>query len=228
MSQKEKRKSFSGFAQGLWKKGDKKEASPEPASKETTEEAVVVEAPAEPAPVVEAPAATEETPATETPATETKTEKPNKRGSIFANLLPKNMVKTTLTNGEASESTPAPVISEPDATEPPTTDAELAEVKPVTPKKDTLTRRLTSGFKSLGRSKSPDKGKAAKVSDEAPKIDTPIESTPEPTSEAPAAAPEPETKVEEPLATTEVPSAAVDSSASQVEPTPVPFVSTQA
>jgi len=226
LSQKEKRKSFSGFAQGLWKKGEKKEASPEPAAKETTEEAVVVEtpAPADPAPVVEAPAATEET-----PATETKTEKPNKRASIFAGLLPKKEAKdkAPLTNGEATESTP-PAISEPPATEAPATDAEAAEFKPPTPKKDTLTRRLTSGFKSLGRSKSPDKGKAAKVSDEAPKIDTPIESTPEPTSEAPAAAPEPETKVEEPLATTEVPSGAVDSSASQAEPTPVPFVSTQA
>ena len=224
MSQKEKRKSFSGFAQGLWKKGDKKEASPEPAAKETTEEAVVVETATEPAPVVEAPAATEET-----PATETKTEKPNKRASIFAGLLPKKEAKdkAPLTNGEATESTP-PAISEPPATEAPATDAEAAEFKPPTPKKDTLTRRLTSGFKSLGRSKSPDKGKAAKVSDEAPKIDTPIESTPEPTSEAPAAAPEPETKVEEPLATTEVPSGAVDASSSQVEPTPVPFVSTQA
>ena len=231
MSPKEKRKSFSGFATGLWKtKGEKKEASPEPAAKETTQEATTTETAAEtttPAPAVEAPPTTEETPAPAT--TETKTEKPNKRGSIFGGLLSKKEAKdkAPMTNGDASESTPAPTTSEPAVTESaPAAASEEAEFKPPTPKKDTLTRRLTSGFKSLGRSKSPEKGKAAKVSDEAPKIDTPIESTP-PTEEKPAPA-EPETKTEAPLSTTEVPSGAVDSSASQVEPTPVPVVPTQA
>lgn len=226
MDKKEKRKSFSGFAQNLFKgKADKKEASPEPAAMETTEEGVVTET------VVDTttPAAVEETSATteETPAPETKTEKPNKRASIFAGLLPKKD-KTPMTNGDAPESTPAPAVVEPASTETADAPAEDAEYKPPTPKKDTLTRRLTSGFKSLGRSKSPEKGKAAKVSDEAPKIDTPIESTPAATEETPAAAPAPETKAEEPLSTTEVPSGAVDSSSSQAEPTPVPFVSTQA
>ena len=131
-----------------------------------------------------------------------------------------------MTNGDAPvESTPA--VSEPATTEPAAPAAEEAEYKPPTPKKDSLGRRLTSTFKSLGRSKSPEKGGSAKVSDEAPKIDTPIESTPAPTEEA-SAAQKTETKPEEPLSTTEAPSGGVDSSASQAEPTPVPVVSTQA
>jgi hypothetical protein len=174
-----------------------KETTEEPAPTETTEIQLPAET-AEPAPVSETPA-TEETPA------EPKPEKA-KRQSIFAGLglLPKKEAKEKpTTNGDSEEqNVPEAVSEEPE----------------VPAKKDSLSRRLTSGFKSLGRAKSPEKGKSTKVSDEAPKIDTPIESTE-------AAPVESEIKAEEPLATTEAPATTVEA---PTEPTTAPVVTTQA
>ena len=169
-------------------------------------------------PPTETPAtAPAETPAEATeeaqPAPPAETKEKSKRGSIFMNLLPKKESKdkstatAPLTNGEAPTEEAAATSSEavfPSATE-------EAEVKPPTPKKDSLGRRLTSQFKSLGRSKSPEKGKATKVSDEAPKIDTAIETTPQPPTTSDAAVAEPEVKPEEPLVgTTEAPATSAE------------------
>jgi hypothetical protein len=207
-SKKEKRKSFTGFGT-LFKNKSVKEPSPEPTTEEISEvptEAVVesaVIAPLEPVNPTEDPAAA--------PAETPKNDKTSKRTSIFGNLLAKKDKSPALTNGEATEPTtttedPVPTTTEP--TIPPTEEID-PEVSPVTPKKG-LGRRLTSQFKSLGRAKSPDKSKAAKVSDEAPKIDTTIESTPE---SAPAAVADPTPA--EPLSTTEAPPAPVDSTPEQ-------------
>jgi hypothetical protein len=147
------------------------------------------------------------------------------------NLLPKKETKdkstaaAPLTNGDAAPTEEA-VATSSEAVFP--SAAEEAEVKPPTPKKEGLGRRLTSQFKSLGRSKSPEKSKATKVSDEAPKIDTAIETTPQPptTSDAPVA--EPEVKADEPLVgTTEAPatSAEVPTTTDQLS---APAVTTQA
>jgi hypothetical protein len=218
-SKKEKRKSFTGFGT-LFKNKSVKEPSPEPTTEETSEaptEAVVestVIAPLEPVNPTEDPAAA---PA-ETPKT-------SKRTSIFGSLLTKKDKSPPLTNGESTEpatTTEDPVPSTSEPIVPPTEETPVAdpEVSPVTPKKEGLGRRLTSQFKSLGRAKSPDKGKTAKVSDEAPKIDTAIESTPEAT---PAVA---DPTPAEPLSTTEAPPAPVDSTLEQ--PTQPAVVSTLA
>ena len=186
-------------------------------------------------PSTETPAAApEETPAETTeeaqPAPPTETKEKNKRGSIFLNLLPKKESKekstptAPLTNGEAA--TEEAITTSTDAVFPSV--AEEAEVKPPTPKKDSLGRRLTSQFKSLGRSKSPEKGKATKVSDEAPKIDTAIETTPQPPTTSDPAVVEPEVKVEEPLlGTTEAPAPSAEALTTTEQPS-VPAVTTQA
>lgn len=224
---------MSGFA-GLWKgKNVAKEPSPEPtASKEVADDAPVI---------TEAPASVPVEPSTETeePQTTATPEIKNKRASIFSGLLPKSKDKSTstaLTNGdaEAAPATTAPETSDPVSTSEPTpAPTDDTEIKPPTPKKDSLGRRLTSQFKALGRSKSPEKTKATKVSDEAPKIDTAIGTT----SEAPAANPdataaavEPEEKkVEaEPLTTTEAPSTSEHAPATTTIESSAPAVSTQA
>jgi len=177
-------------------------------------------APLEPVAATEEPIATPETP---------KADKSSKRGSIFGVFIPKKEPKDktpALTNGDDTEPTapatedPVPKTSEP--VDPPTDDPAVSETTPATPKKDSLSRRLTSQFRSLGRAKSPDKGKTAKVSDEAPKIDTAIESTPEaaPVADTPAPV--------EPLSTTEAPLAPVDSTPPTEQPQSAPVVSTQA
>lgn len=235
-AKKEKRKSFTGFATGLWKgKAVSKEPSPEP----TAAKDVAEETPA--APPVETPAAapadtsaetTEETTEETQPPPPTETKEKSKRGSIFLNLLPKKESKdksaaaatAPITNGEAP--TEEAVATSSDAVFPSAT--EEAEVKPPTPKKDSLGRRLTSQFKSLGRSKSPEKGKATKVSDEAPKIDTAIETTPQPATTSDAAVDEPEVKAEEPLVgTTEAPATSAEVPAT-TEQSSAPAVTTQA
>jgi len=230
-SKKEKRKSFTGFASGLWKpKAATKEPSPEP-TKDATESSAPAEAAAAEAASAPAEATTQPEEAS-LASPEAKPEK-SKRGSFFGGLRSKKETKATspaLTNGETAETSkstePAPTTSETPATteETPATTAP-AETKPETPRKESLGRRLTSQFKSLGRSKSPEKAQAAKVSDEAPKIDTPIESTAEPTtSDVPAT----EAKPEEPLSTTEAPTTAAANAPTTAEPTPAPVVSTQA
>jgi hypothetical protein len=157
---------------------------------------------------------TEETTA-ETPA---KPEK-SKRQSIFAGLIPKKDTKekavSALPNGESTE--PTDPATEPETEEPTT------ETKEV-PKKEGLGRRLTTSLKSSFalRAKSPDKGKTSKVADEAPKIDTAIESTPEATTSTET----PEVKVEEPLETTEAP--LPTTSAATTEENTAPVVSTLA
>jgi len=223
-SKKEKRKSFTGFGTLFNKNKVAKEPSPEPTTAEESKEDVP-----------EVPVATETAIAetvieplepTETPAvTETPKADKTKRASIFGTLRGRKDKSPALTNGEPTEPTttedPAPVT--PEAVVPPSeeTPATTSETKPETPKKEGLGRRLTSQFKAFGRAKSPDKSKTAKVSDEAPKIDTDFESTPET-----AAAPEPSAPVE-PLNTTEAPPAPVDSVPSD-QPASAPVVSTQA
>jgi nicotinate-nucleotide--dimethylbenzimidazole phosphoribosyltransferase len=227
-AKKEKRRSLAGL-QGLWKpRAANKEVSPEPAATgETTEAPAPADTEAAdtaPAAPVDAPAPTEET-ATAAP-TESKTEKA-KRQNIFMSFLPKKDTKdkgtsTAMTNGdaEAPKSTDAaPATSE---TAPAPADESEFQPPPPPQKKDTLGRRLS---KLLNRSRSPDKGKATIVSDEAPKIDTTIESTSEPAATTDVA--EPETKPEEPLATTEAPPTSEDIPVIS-EPTPAPEVSAQA
>jgi hypothetical protein len=127
---------------------------------------------------------------------------------------------TPIANGEQPETTEATTSETVVPTEEIPT-ATTSETKTDTPKKDGLGRRLTSQFKAFGRSKSPDKGKATKVSDEAPKIDTAIESTPETTTATETAA----KTEEEPLSTTEAPLAPIEI---QEEQKTAPVVSTPA
>lgn len=217
-SKKEKRKSFTGFA-GLFKSKAKESSPEEPAKEPATEETPAAEPTATETPAVtdETPAATEEPAATPAPEVKGK----SKRASIF-NILPKKdkPLPTPVTNGETTaetteEATPAEEV--------PGAETEDPEFKPAPTTQEGLVRRLTSQFK-FRLSKSPEKaGKATKVSDEAPKIDYPIESTPAATSE-PATDATP--VVVEPLSTTEAP--AVDlPTTTTTEPTPA-VVTTQA
>jgi hypothetical protein len=186
-----------------------KETSPEPAATSTEDK----ETPAEPAPVE----------STEPPVTEEGTTPPTekKRAGIFSGLLTKKdkPAVAVVTNGESSE----PVATEPVVPEPVTEETSAAPAESSTPKtKNTLSgslsRRLSSQIKSFGRSKSPEKSKSAKVADEAPKIDTPIESTPE-------VAPGETVPVEEPLSTTEAPATTAELPSETIV---APAVSTQA
>jgi hypothetical protein len=217
-SKKEKRKSFTGFA-GLFKSKAKESSTEEPAKESATEETPAAE-PSTEAPAVIDESATEEPAATPAPEVKEK----SKRSSIF-NILPKKdkALPAPVTNGETvvPEATEEATPTE----EAPAAETEDAEFKPpATQGQESLVRRLTSQFKSFGRSKSPEKsGKATKVSDEAPKIDTPIESTPAATSE-PATDATP--AVVEPLSTTEAPVVDLPTTTT-TEPTPA-VVTTQA